>query len=152
MEKAKVRKPQKVLCYIDLSKPSHYVVEYAHMIAERMDAELYVLHAVTDIRKFAGFYVPHINTDKLEQEMPKAAQDKMYAICSQSIGDLDHDHRLVRIGDPLEVLNKEIAAKDIDLLVLGHEIGSLSMFKSDYAQKFLKDPKCPAVVLPITGE
>lgn len=152
MKKVKAKKPKKVLCYIDLSKPSQYVVEYAHMVAERMEAELFVLHTVTDIKRSAGFYVPHINTDKLEDEMTKAAQDKLYAICSQTIGELDHDHRIVSRGEALEVIDEVITAKGIDLLILGHELGSLSMFKTDYTLKFLKNPKCPALVIPITGE
>lgn len=152
MRKSQVKKFKKVLCYIDLSKPSHHVVEYAHMVAERMQAELFFLHTVTDINRYAGFYVPHINTDKLEDEMIKAAQDKLYAVCSQSIGDIDHSHRIVKRGEALEVIDAMIKDKDIDLLVIGHEIGSLSMFKSDYTLKFLKDPKCPALIIPIMGE
>lgn len=152
MKKVKVKKPKKVLCYVDLSKPSQYVVEYANMVAERMEAELFVLHTVTDIKRSAGFYVPHINTDKLEEEMTKAAQDKLYAICSQTIGELDHAHRIVSRGEALEVIDEVITAKGIDLLILGHELGSLSMFKTDYTLKFLKNPKCPALVIPITGE
>lgn len=152
MRKSQIKQVKKVLCYIDLSKPSHHVVEYAHMVAQHLQAELIVLHTVTDIKRSAGFYVPHINTDKLEEEMTKAAQDKLYAVCMQSIGDIDPDHRIVKRGDFMEVIDAMIKAKDIDLLIMGHEIGSLSMFKTDYTLKFLKDPQCPVLVIPIMGE
>jgi hypothetical protein len=152
MRKSQVKKVKKVLCYIDLSKPSHHVVEYAHMVAECMGAELFVLHSVTDVKRSAGFYVPHINTDKLEDEMTKAAQDKLYAVCSQSIGDIEPSHRIVKRGEALEVIDAMIKDKGINLLVVGHEVGSLSMFKTDYVMKFLKAPQCPVLAIPIKGE
>ena len=72
MKKTKVKKPRRLLCYIDFSDHSYYIVEYAFELAKLVDAELFVLHSVTDIKKAAGFYVPHINTDLLEDQVAKA--------------------------------------------------------------------------------
>jgi len=153
MRKSQVKKVQKILCYIDLSKPSHHVVEYAHMVAQCMGAELFVLHSVTDIKRSAGFYVPHINTDKLEEEMIKAAQDKLYAVCMKSaVGDIDPVHRIVKRGDALVVIDEMIRSHDIDLLVIEHEVDALSMLKTDYVTKYLKAPECPVLAVPIRVE
>ena len=152
MKKTLVKKPQKVLCYVDFSKNSPYIVDYAYQLSRLIDAELFVLHTVTDIKSAAGFYVPHINTDKLEEEVIKAAKDKMYGICSQVVGDrLDSDHRLIRRGNPIEVMNEVIEEKAIELLILSHELskGTLSGFRSDYAEKFMKNPTVPFLVLPM---
>lgn len=152
MKKSKFKKPQKILCYIDYTKHSTYVVEYAYSVASLFDAELFVLHTVTDLRNAAGFYVPHINTDKLEEEVIKAAKDKMYAICSQ-VGDdrIDARHRLVMRGVPIEVINKVIKDKEIDLLIIGHEVtgGALKGFRGDHAEKFMKNPAIPFLVVPV---
>lgn len=152
MKKTLVTKPQKVLCYVDFSKNSPYIVDYAYQLSRLVDAELFVLHTVTDIKSAAGFYVPHINTDKLEEEVIKAAKDKMYGICSQVVGDrIDSDHRLIRRGNPIEVMNEVIEEKAIELLILSHELsrGTLSGFRSDYAEKFMKNPTIPFLVLPM---
>ncbi|MCE5274100.1 MAG: universal stress protein [Syntrophaceae bacterium] len=152
MKKTLVKKPQKVLCYVDFSKNSPYIVDYAYQLSRLIDAELFVLHTVTDIKSAAGFYVPHINTDKLEEEVIKAAKDKMYGICSQIVGDrIDSDHRLIRRGNPIEVMNEVIEEKAIELLILSHELskGTLSGFRSDYAEKFMKNPTVPFLVLPM---
>lgn len=152
MKKTLVKKPQKVLCYVDFSKNSPYIVDYAYQLSRLIDAELFVLHTVTDIKSAAGFYVPHINTDKLEEEVIKAAKDKMYGICSQVVGDrIDSDHRLIRRGNPIEVMNEVIEEKAIELLILSHELskGTLSGFRSDYAEKFMKNPTVPFLVLPM---
>lgn len=152
MKKTLVKKPQKVLCYVDFSKNSPYIVDYAYQLSRLVDAELFVLHTVTDIKSAAGFYVPHINTDKLEEEVIKAAKDKMYGICSQVVGDrIDSDHRLIRRGNPIEVMNEVIEEKAIELLILSHELskGTLSGFRSDYAEKFMKNPTIPFLVLPM---
>jgi len=152
MKKTNVEKPRTILCYIDFTKSSYYLVEYAYQLSRLIDAELYILHTVTDIKRAAGFYVPHINTDKLEGEVIKAAKDKIYEICSNVVGDkIDSSHRLVKRGNPMEVINEIIEEKKIELLVLSHEIskGTLSGFRSDYAEKFMKNAKVPFLVLPV---
>ena len=151
MKKTKVKKPQKVLCYIDYAKYSAFIVDYAYQLSCLIDAELFVLHTVTDIKNAAGFYVPHINTDKLEEEVITAAKDKMYSICSQ-VGDvIDTKHRLVMRGIPIDVIYKVIKDKAIELLIIGHEVskGALAGFRSDYAEKFMKNPSIPFLVLPV---
>ncbi len=152
MKKTKVKKPQKILCYIDYAKYSTFIVDYAYQLSCLIDAELFVLHTVTDIKSAAGFYVPHINTDRLEEEVVTAAKDKMYSICNQ-VGDdvIDTKHRLVMRGIPLDVINKVIKDKSIELLIISHEVskGALAGFRSDYAEKFIKNPSIPFLVLPV---
>lgn len=152
IKKPIVKKPQKILCYIDFTKHSSYLVDYAYQLSKLIDAELFILHSVTDIKSAAGFYVPHINTDKLEEELIEAAKDKMYWICNHAVGDkIDSDHRLIRRGIPIEVINEVIEEKAIELLILSHERskGALSGFRTDFADKFMKHASIPFVVLPV---
>jgi nucleotide-binding universal stress UspA family protein len=152
MKKSMLKKPKTILCYTDLSKNSHYLVRYAAEIAKMVDAELFVLHNVADIKGAAGFYVPHINTDKLEDEVIQAARDKMYAVCHQAVGDdIDKVHRIVIRGGLIEALDQIIKEKKIEMVVLPHEgdRGVLSWFKGDYAERFLRDASIPFLVLPM---
>jgi len=151
-KKNAVKKPQKILCYIDYSKQSPYIVEYAYQLSKLIDAELYILHTVTDIKSAAGFYVPHINTGKLEEELIQAARDKMYAICSQAAGDkIDAKHRLVSRGNPVDVIMEEIKDKGIELLVLAHNLtpGALHQWRGDFVEKFMKQSQIPFLVVPV---
>ena len=116
------------------------------------DAELFVLHNVTDIGGAAGFYVPHINIEKLEDEVIQAARDKVYAICHQAVGDsIDAAHRLVIRGGLIETLDKVIKDKKIELVVLPHngDKGILSWLRGDYAERFMREAAIPFVVLPM---
>lgn len=152
MTKNRTTKPGKILCYIDLSEHSAALVSYAFEYARLFEAELFVLHSVTDISKAAGFYVPHINTEVLEDEVTKAARDKMYAICHQAVGDgVDAGHRLVTKGNPVEDINRVIRERKIDLLIMSHEAskGSLFGFKSDHVERFMKDAAIPFMVVPV---
>jgi nucleotide-binding universal stress UspA family protein len=110
------------------------------------------MHSVTDINKFAGFYVPHMNTSNLSEQMVSAAKDKLYAICTRTIGEVDASHRIIKEGDPLKAIYDVIDEYKIDLLVIGHEFTTFSLFGGDYVQRFLKNPSCPVLVYPITGE
>ena len=152
MEKTLLNKPQKILCYIDYSKHSQQIVDYAYRLSKLVDAELFLLHSVTDISSAAGFYVPHINTDKLDGELIQAARDKMYAICSQAVGDkIDHNHRLVRRGNPVDAIIEEIKDRGIELLVLAHDLSpsALHKWRNDFVEKFMKHSLIPFLVIPL---
>ena len=152
MAKPKAKKPRRILCYVDLSKGSRYIIEYAKQIADLTGAEPYFLHSVTDLRKFAGFYVPHVSTDSLSGEVLNGAKDKLYAFCMQTIGEVEPTRRIVKEGDPIEAIHEEIARLGADLLVIGHQSKTFSFFKEDYVTRYLKDPPCPVLVIPISGE
>ncbi|HDP25568.1 MAG TPA: universal stress protein [Deltaproteobacteria bacterium] len=152
MKKREVKKPQRILSYIDFGKHSTYLVDYAYQLSRLIDAELYLLHTVTDFKRAAGFYVPHINTDKIEEEIIQAAKDKLYSICKQIVGDkIDSGHRIVHRGNPIDVINEVIFEKQIELLLLSHEVssGTFSGFRTDFAEKFMKNPSIPFLVIPI---
>jgi nucleotide-binding universal stress UspA family protein len=152
MAKQKAKKPRRILCYIDLSKSSRYILEYAKQIADLTGADVYYLHSVTYLSKFAGFYVPHMSTDNLSGEMMKGAKDKLYAICMQTIGEVDASRRILKEGDPVDAINEEIERLGTDLLIIGHEYKTFSFFKEDYVTRYLKDPICPVLVIPLSGE
>lgn len=152
MNKNMLKKPKSVLCYTDLSKNSSYLVRYAYEISKMLEAELFVLHNVTDIKGAAGFYVPHINMDKLEEEVIQAARDKIYAICHQAVGDsIDKVHRIVIRGGLIEALDQVIRERKIGLVIMPHDgdKGILSWFRGDYAERFLRDASIPFLVLPM---
>ncbi len=152
MKKNMLKKPRKILCYIDLSKNSPKLVRYANELAKLIDAELFVLHTVTDIKGAAGFYVPHINMDKLEEEVIQAARDKVYGICHQAVGDtVDSVHRIVKRGGPIESIEEVIKDREIELLILPHDgdKGILSWFRGDYVESFMKNAAIPFLVMPM---
>jgi len=149
MAKQKVKKIKKILCYVDLSKSSRYVIEYAKQVSDLTGAEIFFLHTVTDLGRFAGFYVPHIRTDSLSSEMMKSAKDKLYAVCMQTIGEIDASKRIIKEGDIVEAIQEEIDRIGIDILVIGHDFRTFSFFKEDYVTRYLKDPACPVLVIPL---
>ncbi len=152
MKKNMLKKPRKILCYIDLSKNSSNLVKYAYELGKIIDAELFVLHTVTDIKGAAGFYVPHINIDKLEDEVIQAARDKIYAICHQAVGDdVDSAHRIVKRGGSIEIIEEVIKDKGIELLILPHDgdKGILSWFRGDYVERFMRNAAIPFLVMPM---
>lgn len=147
-----LKKPKRILCYTGLNKNSPYLVRYAYEISNMVNAELFVLHAVSDIKGVAGFYVPHINIDKLEEEVIQAARDKVYAICHQAVGDnIDAAHRIVRHGGLIEIMEAVIKEKGIELIILPHELGKgdLPAFRGDYVERFMKNAAIPFLVIPI---
>jgi len=152
MNKKMLKKPKRVLCYVDMSKDSSYAVKYAFELCKLLDAELFVMHSVADIKAAAGLYVPHMNMEMLEQEVIQGARDKLYGICRHAAGDsIDTAHRLVTSGAPMEDVEMVIKEKQIELIVIPHDPskGTLSWLRGAYAEKFMRNATIPFLVLPM---
>jgi nucleotide-binding universal stress UspA family protein len=140
--------PKNVLCYIDYNTHSKDVLEYAHTLSKASDAELYILHTVSDIYSITGFYIPHANIGKLEDEMLQSAKDKMYSIASHVIGDTKPGNRIVKRGQAVTVIDEVVKDKKIDLLVIAYA-AKKGMFGTEFVDRLLKHPPCPVLLLPV---
>jgi nucleotide-binding universal stress UspA family protein len=67
----------------------------------------------------------------------------------QTIGEIDASKRIIKEGDIVEAIQEEIDRIGIDILVIGHDFRTFSFFKEDYVTRYLKDPACPVLVIPL---
>lgn len=59
----------KILIAIDFSENSDYAFDYALTLAKQFEAELTVMHVISEPVDLRGFYVPHISFEQLEREI-----------------------------------------------------------------------------------
>jgi len=127
---------KKVLYATDLSEGARHAVWYAAGIADKYDAEVTVLHVVTDVAEelsqgagidmtshFGAEALDGFNAQSREQARAAVLQ-RIEEICREAGAELEHcplapDHVLVEIGKPAEVVVRTAEEGGYDLVVMG---------------------------------
>lgn len=127
---------RKVLYATDLSEGAKHAIWYAAGIADKYQAEITVLHVVSDFTEelsagagidisahFGADAVQDFNRQSMEQAR-EGVRKRIEEICKEAGSELEHcplepDHILVEIGKPSEVVVKTAEENDYDLVVMG---------------------------------
>jgi nucleotide-binding universal stress UspA family protein len=142
---------RRILCPVDFSAPSRRAIEYAVDLAERLGAELHLLHV---------FQIPSV---ALPDGALIAGERWTASILDQAQRDLDrltteHAHRRVKIVPHVVqgIVHREIdrvAIEDLgaELIVMGtHDRGPLGrVFVGSVAERVVRTSRCP--VLAVRG-
>ncbi len=143
---------KKILVAIDFSENALKVVESAAYFANKIGAELCIVHVVESLDNYSGFVIPHISLDKLEEDLMKGAQQKMRDFIEEYREDSKTQVPLkdaVLVGDLVQELEKYVKQEKCGLIVIGtHGYKGLekTLFGS-VAEKVLKSASCPVLTV-----
>ena len=156
----------RILFATDLSEPAG-VTEAVERLAERLDAELLVLHVVApapsasadpaalSAAPMAGFgsFAPYTSYDPaLEENLERAEAHAFHRFLTERF------HRSVRPalrkGEPATTILDDAEEHDVDLVALGkHRRGRLArFFLGSTAKKVLDDNPRPTLLFPVPDE
>jgi len=110
---------RKILVPIDLGGQSVIVVENAKSLAKEGD-ELLLLHVVTEA-SYAGFYVPHVSTEKAREESMENAARDMEEFARRHARGVPF---ILRFGVPYKEILAAAKEEKADLIVIGKREGS----------------------------
>ncbi len=112
-------KIKRILYPIDFSECSYQVLPYVLYVAEKYDAEIYLLYVVDDLRQFAGMHVPHTSiSDFIEQAMVES-EKMLDKICDEHLQSCPNFQRRLVMGDPRVEIFKMVESEKIDLVIMG---------------------------------
>jgi len=95
------------------------VLPYVLYVAEKYDAEIYLLYVVDDLRQFAGMHVPHTSiSDFIEQAMVES-EKMLDKICDEHLQSCPNFQRRLVMGDPRVEILKMVESEKIDLVIMG---------------------------------
>ncbi|MEE8620711.1 MAG: universal stress protein [Syntrophobacteria bacterium] len=110
---------KRILYPIDFSECSYQVLPYVLYVAEKYDAEIYLLYVVDDLRQFAGMHVPHTSiSDFIEQAMVES-EKMLDKICDEHLQSCPNFQRRLVMGDPRVEIFKMVESEKIDLVIMG---------------------------------
>jgi nucleotide-binding universal stress UspA family protein len=153
---------QKILYTTDLSKNARYAFSYAASLANRYGAGITILHVLEDISPYGDSLVINILGEEKWQELRKGNEQKIIAtikerlekFCEDVSSELPScpfitDEIIVKIGNPVDEILKQIISKDFDLVVMGaHGQGVISdAMMGSVSRRVLRRCKKPVMVI-----
>jgi nucleotide-binding universal stress UspA family protein len=132
----------RIVVGVDASPVSRAAMRWATSLAQWLDAEMVVVHALGPAPTVSGAEVP------------------APSIAAQVTATLDRDwctpvrraaipcRLLVRGGSPVETLHHMVGAEEPDLLVVGRRMGAHARGRLSTSLGVLADPRCPTLVVP----
>jgi universal stress protein A len=144
-------RPSRILVPTDFSDPSRKAIEYAIDLAQNYNAQVFVLHVITELTNQCAvdYCLDYQDFQALDQKIMKTAEERLKSLVE---GVLNSPHvplqMSVRKGRAYDEILKEEKEKQIDLLVIaslghgfgGHLIGSV-------ARNILKGSICPVFLV-----
>ena len=110
---------RKVLFPVDFSDCSRRVLPYARQIAERHEAELYMLYVARDLGYFAGLHVSGDAISGFVKEVENAGKKMIEQLCNEELPGYPKLVPKVVVGEPGAEIVKMIEEEGIDLVVMG---------------------------------
>ncbi|MCC7424792.1 MAG: universal stress protein [Planctomycetaceae bacterium] len=144
---------KRILAPTDFSDSAAASLKYASVLAERFDAELFVLHVAQDFNLALtatdlGFPPP----EQLREELTEQAKSKLAELPGGS-WNIKSVTREVRWGNPWQEITKFAMETQIDLIVLGtHGRSGLShLFLGSVAERVVRAAPCPVLTVRPEG-
>lgn len=142
--------PKNILVPTDFSKYSDSALNVAVDMAEKYDANIYLIHAVdnTITRKSIDYGIRYEEIKQIEENSVNASAEKLKKQSANKNDKVKIIH-ITKIGDPAEVILKEQKAKKIDLIVIASHgrSGILRYLMGSVATKVTKSAKCPVMLV-----
>ena len=110
---------KRILYPIDFSECSYQVLPYVLYVAEKYDAEIYLLYVVDDLRQFAGMHVPHTSISNFIEEALVESEKMLDKICDEHLQSCPNVQRRLVMGDPRVEILKMVKSEKIDLVIIG---------------------------------
>lgn len=151
---------KKVLIAVDYSPSSEKIAEAGYRMAKDMNAEICIMHVITEIKyygmeypTFMGYTGYNMEIDvNMADELQKVAKDFM-----EKTKEHFNDSELstyIGQGDTADTILNYASEWNADVLVLGtHSHSTLEkIFVGDVASEILKSSKIPLYIIPIKKE
>lgn len=141
-------KLKNILITTDFTEASVHAASYAASLARSYGAALHVVHVVDTSEEAAGFYLPHLSFEKLNEEMKDTAGAMLKKFCEKNFKGHEELKATVLAGEPYREILK--AAAGADVIVMG-TFGKAHLDRvlfGSTTERVMRKAKCPVLVVP----
>lgn len=150
-----MREIKRILCATDFSEPADKAIEYARMLAQRLAADLTLLHVVEPVTSVpaprASIDGPAVFTglDELNAARHEQAESRLQELAERHAApDMQLDTRIT-VGKPGDEIVAHSDTTDVDLVVIathGHSPWRKFLFGS-VADRVVRSAACPVLTI-----
>ncbi|MDW3195165.1 MAG: universal stress protein [Cytophagales bacterium] len=147
---------KKILVPTDFSKEANYAMQLAAEIAERIEAELHLLHVMEipyGSYSVMGEFIPSSSFENVFQvQLIKQTKRELDELVDDLVGRGINTTAHFVFGNTFSHIHKTVTAQDMDMIVMGSKgaSGLSEFFIGSNAEKVIRHANCP--VLTVKGE
>jgi nucleotide-binding universal stress UspA family protein len=144
-----MKKLEKILFPIDFAGNFEPLLPWVSTFAQKFGAAVYVLFVAQDLADFTSFHVPHGNLKTFQDEVLKAAQQKMSGVAKEYFKAIPQVETVVVSGMPADKIVEVANQKGVDLIIMGtHGRKGLehAIFGS-VCEKVIRKASCPVLAV-----
>ena len=158
---------KKILYPSDMSETSSHAFSYAASLANRYDGTITIIHVIKDAKPTAENLVTSIigSSQWLElinrnkTEVVEKIRQQLENFCEETKAELSScpflmEEVIVKIGNPVEEIMKEVDQNDYDVIVMGaHGHGAISgAVMGSVSRRVVRRSTTPVLVVRLSGE
>jgi len=141
-----------ILFTTDFTEASVHAASYAASLARIYGAALRVLHVVDTSEEAAGFYLPHLSFEKLDEELKDTARAMLKKFCEKNFKGLDGLNATVVTGEPYREILQAAAGADVIVMgTFGKKAHLDRLLFGSTTERVMRRAKCPVLVIPPAG-
>jgi nucleotide-binding universal stress UspA family protein len=110
---------KKILFPCDLSLAMSKILKYVLSIAEKYGSEVYLMHAVQDLKQMGDLYIPRLSLKFDQEKMVEAAEKSVDSFCDTELQGCPNFKKLIVTGDPASEILRLIQNENFDLVIMG---------------------------------
>ena len=110
---------KKILCPVDLSDVSPKIAPYVVSMAEKYDAEVFLLFIARLFKYYANIYVPAVSISSFEDALCQGAQKGLDEFAEEFFRDVPKLFKEVVAGYPGQEIVKYAEKNEMDLIIIG---------------------------------
>ncbi len=140
---------RKILYATDFSEGAAIAAEHTQAFAELYQAEVLVLHVISELADANRLRVQSDDYTELERNIEKLASNNMEEICSRYFKAGNYKTRL-EVGIPSKVINEVAKNENADLIVTGTHgrTGLAHVVLGSTAARVVRKAKVPVLTVP----
>jgi universal stress protein A len=144
-----------ILCPIDFSEPSTIGLDVAVLMAERIDAEILLVHVIPPVPVAALPQAsPAFDIGAYEKELTKSAKSRLKELAEKNIQSDIKVRSVVVTGDPAQEIDHIGANEDVSMIVMAShgESGWRRLVFGSVTEKVIRSACCLVLIVPEPDE
>jgi nucleotide-binding universal stress UspA family protein len=117
--RCRMKEFKKIFCPLDLSDVSPKIVPYVLTMAEKFDADIYLLFVARVFKYYENIYVPSVSIHSFERDLLNGARKRLDEFVEEYFTDSSRVHTEVVCGDPADEIVEYVEREGMDLVIIG---------------------------------
>lgn len=113
-----MRTIKNLLVPVDVMEDNGFFVEYAKLMAEKLDAKITLLYARPPLDRFYDVYLTEDVVEKLKADSKQRALNELEKLAEEQLGNLDVSIKLRR-GQPQDLILELAETAEYDMIIMG---------------------------------